>query len=172
MQKPVHIFLVIFFVLIFSSSLSARIFKYIDENGQKRWTDDLSQVPIEQRESAEHFEDVGDHSQEGSTNPEESHVVTTPSTDQSEDNADLTREALLNEKSALEEQYQLLVEQRKQIEQMKAEKGDASHRMEINEKIAAYNANHQQYEAQLNAYKAKIEAYKKKIIPSNDAQSP
>ena len=36
----------------------AEIYRYIDANGQTRWTDDLSQIPKEQRATAQRFEEA------------------------------------------------------------------------------------------------------------------
>jgi hypothetical protein len=157
--------------LILAAPLSAQIYKYIDENGQKRWTDDLSQVPVEQRQSAEHFEDASDIPSEASATQGESGTVVTPETDLTDGNAELTRESLMKEKSELENQYKLLMEERKQIEQMKAEQGDTIHRAELNQRISAYNAKSDKYDIQLNAYKKKIDTYNNKIMPPNETQT-
>ncbi|WP_419662820.1 uncharacterized protein Dvar_32970 [Desulfosarcina variabilis str. Montpellier] len=168
MKKIVIVCLAIILLPMLTSSLSARIYKYIDENGQKRWTDDLSQVPVEQRESAEHFESVGDASQDASSRQEKSKTDAEPEADQPSHTVELTRESLLNEKSELEKQYQQIVEERKQIEDIKAQKGDATDRKELRERISAYNAKTEQYEMRLEAYKEKVDAYKKKIMPANE----
>ena len=164
MKKPIVACLVFIVLLMLTATASAQIYKYIDENGQKRWTDDLSQVPREQRETAEKFQDAGDISQEATTNQANSETIETPETDQTDGNVELTRESLTKEKSELENQYQLLMEERKQIEQMKSKKGDATQRAEVNEKISAYNEKIKEYETQLTAYKSKVDAYNNKLI--------
>lgn len=168
MKKIVIVCVAIIILPMLTSSLSARIYKYIDENGQKRWTDDLSQVPVEQRESAEHFESERDVSQDASSTPEKNETIAKPKAGQPGDTVKLTRESLLKEKSDLEKQYQQIVEERKQIEEIKAQKGDATHRAELRKRISAYNANTEQYEMRLEAYKTKVDAYKKKIMPTNE----
>ena len=55
MKKPISAFILIT-ALLFAATVCAEIYKYTDENGQKRWTDDLSQVPKEQRAAAQRIE--------------------------------------------------------------------------------------------------------------------
>ena len=52
MKKTFSAFILIT-ALLFAEMVCAEIYKYTDENGQKRWTDDLSQVPKEQRAAAQ-----------------------------------------------------------------------------------------------------------------------
>jgi chromosome segregation ATPase len=149
-------------------SLSAQIYKYVDDSGQKRWTDDLSQVPIGQRESAQRIEDAGDMLPDASTDQMQGDPAAALAADAPEDRVELTRESLMKEKSDLENQYQLLIEERSQLERMKSQKGDAAHLAELTKRITDYNAKTKQYEAQLAAYKERIEAYKKKIMTAHD----
>lgn len=169
MKKIFIVCMAIIILPMLTTSLFAQIYKYIDKNGQKRWTDDLSQVPIEQRESAEQVESIKDVSQEAPTDQE---TVAIPKTDPPDDTTKLTLESLLKEKSELEKQYQLIVEERKQIEEIKAQKGDATQREELRKKISAYNAKTKQYEIRLEAYKAKADAFNKKINPTNKPPTP
>ena len=166
MKKSIVAGLVII-ILLLAASLQAQIYKYVDEEGRKRWTDDLSQVPIEQRTSAEQFEGVRDIPQEPSSKKEESKTATTADTDQPDDKTELTRESLMKEKLELDNQYQLLLDERKQIEEMKSEKGDAAAQAERNRRISTYNAKIEQYETQLNAYKEKVDAYKEKTMTTH-----
>ena len=170
MKKPLMVCLAIIVSLMLTTSSPAQIYKYTDENGQKRWTDDLSQVPIEQRESAEHFEDMGNESQEPTTTAtqEQDNPAVAPAADQPEADSEPDRQSLMKEKVDLEDQYRLLAQERKALEQMKLEQNDASNRTELNQRISAFNAKTKQYETQLNAYKKKVETYKKKIMPSDE----
>ena len=57
-------FLVCLAVVIFAFSASAQIYKYTDEEGNVRFTDDLNQVPADQRDSvsaSSEIEDETDH---------------------------------------------------------------------------------------------------------------
>ena len=172
MKKIVIVCMVIIILPMLATSLFAQIYKYTDKNGQKRWTDDLGQIPVEQRQSAEQVESIRDVSQEAPAKQKNHETVAIPNTDSSGDTTNLTLESLLKEKSELEKQYQLIVEERKQIEEIKAQKNDAAQRQELKKKISAYNAKTKQYEIRLEAYNAKAEAYNKKINPTNKPPTP
>ena len=171
MKKYISAFFLII-AIVLAAPVCAEIYKYIDENGQKRWTDDLSQVPKEQRTSAHRFESIEETpadavaEQTGKAQPEapletEAEV---PDIDEPSETAGLSRETLEKEKADLDTQYQQLLEERKQIEQIKTEAVSFSARAELNGRISAYNSKTEQYETQLNAFNEKINAYNQKII--------
>jgi len=168
MKKPMIAALVII-MLMMATSLSAQIYKYIDKDGQKRWTDDLSQVPKEQRASVEQFEGVRDIPQETSAKQAENESSEKSGPHPSIDYRELTRESLIKEKADLDKQYQTLLEEKRQLEEWKSDKGDPAHRTELNRRISAFNAKTKQYETQLNAYKERIDAYKEKIMTTPQA---
>jgi hypothetical protein len=165
MKKVVIICMAIIILPVLPASLSAQIYKYIDKNGQKRWTDDLSQVPIEQRKSVEHIEGVVNAATQKESETIESAAM--PKTVQLDGNLESIRESLLKEKSELEKQYQQLVDERKKLEQIKSEIGNDAHHAEIEQRISAYNAKAEQYETRLNIYKARVDAFNEKIKPTD-----
>jgi chromosome segregation ATPase len=57
---------VFFLVLAWCCPLSAKIYKYLDENGNLRFTNDITQVPQDQREQVKSYEEI----QGGVTNSE------------------------------------------------------------------------------------------------------
>jgi len=178
MKKPTLVFFLIT-TLLFTTPVSAEIFKYLDENGQKRWTDDLSQVPKEQRPSAQRMETVGETTAEtivekaGTPQPgsRSETKAAVPDTDESGETVELSRETLEKEKAALDTQYQQLLEERKQLELIKPEALSFSDRAKLNNRISAYNSKTEQYDAQLNAFNNKIKAYNQKIMSKQSPQS-
>ncbi|BBO67549.1 hypothetical protein DSCA_14790 [Desulfosarcina alkanivorans] len=169
------------FFLIISCALvlpaCAEIYKYVDENGQKRWTDDLSQVPKEQRPSAQRFESVEETPPEPDTapaeetRPEASLAIGAVTADTPAPADALSREALEKEKADLDARYQQLMEERKELEQIKTEADSFEARALLNEKISAYNDKTKQYETQLNRFNEKIKAYNQEIISKTPPQT-
>ena len=165
--------------LLLAAPLYAEIYKYIDENGQKRWTDDLSQVPKEQRSSAQRYEtDEGTPmdaaaKQVQTVQPESSIETKIDVTDTGEPSQtdDLSREALEKEKSDLDSQYQQLLEERKQLEQIKTEATTFNARAALNDRISEFNRKTEQYETQLNAFNEKINTYNQKIMSKQSRKS-
>lgn len=157
--------------LVIAAPVGADIYKYTDENGKKRWTDDLSQVPEDQRSSAQRIETseetATDAGKEASPSPPGIEAADTEDADQ---NTAVSRDELEKEKADLDAKYQQLLEERKQLEQIKTDALSASDRAELNEKISDYNSKTEQYETQLNAFNEKINAYNQKI--SSTQQTP
>lgn len=171
MKNPTLAFLLII-ALLLAAPVYAEIYKYIDENGQKRWTDDLSQVPKQQRPSAQRIETEKENPAEVSDaelekaqpgSPPETEAVL-PDTAEPGEGAELDRDTLEKEKADLDTQYQQLIEEKKQLEQMQAEDLSAAARADLNERISAYNSKMDQYDKQLNAFNEKASAYNQKII--------
>ena len=170
MKKTILVcFLVIFPLLSFH--LHAEIYKYIDENGQKRWTDDLSQVPPEQRSAVQRMvtEDnptspskpaVGDDQPPGDTGDIQ---AGDPDADSQMESAGLDREALDREQSDLNALYKELVAEKKQLEQAKAEATSPEAQEELIQKINAYNQKAKEYDARLEAFNQKASQYNQQI---------
>lgn len=173
MKKRILAFIMIITIAV-AAPVGAEIYKYIDENGQKRWTDDLSQVPKEQRSSAERFETAEETPADAVATEAESPLETEAAVsdaDEPSQTAGVSRETLEQEKADLDSQYQQLLEERKQLEQIKAETLSAGARAELDEKVSAYNSKTERYEVQLNAFNEKINAYNQKIMSKQSPQS-
>jgi hypothetical protein len=178
MKKPVST-LVLLTALVLATPVYAEIYKYIDENGQKRWTDDLSQVPKEQQAAAQRI-----------VTEEEKPVATTagkgkkaksapslegnaagPDGAAADETAELSREALEKEKADLDLMYQQLLEEREQIEKLTPEALNFKARAELNYRINAFNEKTEQYEAKSNTFKEKINAYNQKIMSKRPSKT-
>lgn len=178
MKKPILAFFMII-ALLLTAPLYAEIYKYIDENGQKRWTDDLSQVPKEQRDAAQQIETEAEQPENATTgkaektqpeSPPETNAAV-PDTDTASDTAELSRKALEKEKADLDLLYQQLMEERKQIEKFTPELLNFKAQAEHNDRITAFNEKTKQYDARLKAFNEKINAYNQKIMSKQSPQN-
>ena len=172
MKKIILAIFSILLPLLFAAYSNADIYKYIDENGQKRWTDDLSQVPVEQRNSAERMETgemletPSNAKADDDAPPEPADKIEAESSDTDETN----REALESEKTALDTMYKELVQEREQIEKDKAEAGDARAKGDLRKKITAYNEKADTYEKRLKAFNDNVNKYNQRIQPNTENQ--
>ncbi|WP_319524983.1 DUF4124 domain-containing protein [uncultured Desulfosarcina sp.] len=172
MKKIILAIFSILLPLLFAAYSSADIYKYIDENGQKRWTDDLSQVPVEQRNSAERmetgetFETPADAKADDAAPPEPADKMEAAPPDTDEPN----REALEKEKTALDTMYEELLREREQIEKAKAEAGEAMAQGDLRKKITAYNEKADTYEKRLKAFNDNVNKYNQRIQPNTENQ--
>jgi chromosome segregation ATPase len=163
MKNPVLAGLLIA-TLIVATPAGAEIYKYVDENGQKRWTDDLSQVPKEQRPTVERFEGVTDTPATTITEglPAEAQE-TEPDGDASDEPSPPDRAALEQEKADLDTQFQQLMKERTEIEASKTQTLSSQDREALNNRIAAYNKKTEQYEAKLDRFNREVERYNQQI---------
>lgn len=163
MNKSIWIVMLIA-ILLLASTGNGEIYKYIDENGQRRWTDDLSQVPKDQRPTHQRLDNQGTRNtterppvvQPGSL-PEG--VSGSPDANEPHKTVIISREALLKEKAALHEQYQQLMLERQQIQQAIAEPQNADGRAAANKRAQAYNQKAEAYDNRLDAFNQKVAAY-------------
>ncbi len=178
MKKPISA-LVLITALLLAAPLCAEIYKYTDENGQKRWTDDLSQVPKEQRAAAQRIEAeeekpgqaTAGKAKKSKPAPSLEGKVAVPDGGAADETAELSREALEKEKADLDLLYQQLLEERAQIEKMTPEAVNFKARAELNFRINAFNQKTEQYEAKSNTFKEKINTYNQKIMSKRPSQT-
>ena len=178
MKKPMSAFILVT-ALLFAASAYAEIYKYTDENGQKRWTDDLSQVPKEQRAEAQRIETeiktpakaTTENAQKAQPESSLKAKAAVPDTGAASETAELSRKALEKEKADLDLIYQQLLEERKQIEKLTPEALNFKARADLNYRITAFNQKTEQYEAKSNAFKEKINAYNQKIMSKRPPQT-
>jgi hypothetical protein len=165
MKKAIWIS-VLFIFLLLAASAWGEIYKYIDKNGQPRWTDDLSQVPKAQRASARHFKGVKEHppAAKGPAGSSPGSMVKSKVVDKPDRTAAPTREALEKEKADLDNQYQQLLHERKKLEELKAKVVSPADRMDLKKRISAYNHKTDRYEDQLKTFNKKIQTYNKMIM--------
>ena len=102
--------IVILIIALFAASASAQFYKYVDEEGNIRFTDDINQVPPEQRAKIQSYvESVSDSdAEENSPQKEESQ-----NPQQQENSANLTDES---EQESLEEARKRLVSLKEEID--------------------------------------------------------
>lgn len=165
MKKTILAIFSILLALLLTAYSNAEIYKYIDENGQKRWTDDLSQVPVEQRDSAERmeteatFETPSDQASDDAAPPDPAEKMEEATSDTDEPN----REALEKEKADLDTMYQELLQEREQIEKAKAEAKGAQAKGPLAKRITAYNEKAEKYEQRLKAFNNDVSNYNQRI---------
>jgi len=173
-MKTLKIFALIFF-LLFSVSVSAEFYKYVDENGNIRFTDDINQVPQDQRAKIRSYEEsisVEAPEQEAVQENQETSEQQANFPDLSED--DEAEESLADTKaridtinSEIDREYQELL---KEKEQLAEDRKNAKTREEVekyNEKVERFNVRGQDFMKKQKERDALVEAYNKRIVKEN-----
>jgi len=143
MNRIVTLFLIL---LALPMLVSAEIYKYRDQNGVLRFTDNLTEVPIAQRKNIDHYTEV----------------KTAPIADgQSTANEEAVRDPkvvekeLTDEKGLLDNEYSQLMEMRNSLE--------AVAQPSTPEEIAAHEQKVKDYNAKLKIYEVKQKAFREKV---------
>ncbi len=169
------IFIIISF-LMFSVSAAAEFYKYVDEEGTVRFTDDINQVPAAQRakirsyiESVSEAPPEPEATQENQTDQAAADQQTNfpdRSDDEQESFADAKKQ-IEKLKSEIDQEYAAFL---KEKEQLAKEKGQAKTRAQIieyNKKVERMNKRVKAYEEKGKAYKAQVDAYNERIANQN-----
>jgi len=136
-------------LMILPALVSAEIYKYRDQNGVLRFTDNLAEVPVAQRENIEQYQEIkttADTTEQAPANTPEKEAV---------QDARAAEKELTDEKGALDNEYSQLMEMRNSIE--------AAPQPGTPEEIAAHKKKIQDYNIQLNIYEVKVKGFREKL---------
>lgn len=154
--NPFWIFALCF---VLAAPAAAEFYKYTDQEGNVRFTDDLNQIPESLRSGATAYEQV-------ESRPEESPAAKTPAgteaTKASSREAsalEQTRQALEEKKKQLEAEYQALMEKRAALEKSRDQRKTRSQALEYNKAVTQLNEAIQAYEKRREAFDAEVKAY-------------
>jgi septin family protein len=158
----------------------AEYYRYTDDNGNVCFTDNLGDVPQDQRQVAKQYDSsetqpdagpVNFDDTAGKTNPEQAQ---TPPGSKSAGSRQGKGKKLDREKEALDRTYRELVKQRNQLknkskmEMTKEEKKEYSERVtRYNEKISDYRKRLEKFNKKVNKYNQSVQQKKNMETPSN-----
>jgi hypothetical protein len=135
----------VFSLLLISHSSFAEFYKYRDENGVVRYTDNPLEIPKDQQENVEAYREIKVLEAAGEAAKVES--------------MDDIGEKLRAQKMILDKEYQGLVAERQQLEQEdKIDRTGAEHDA-FQKKIVDFNLRLQQYEEKRLLFKEKADTY-------------
>lgn len=144
---------------------SGQFYRYTDENGVVRYTDDLSLVPPDQIKAAKGYVELKEAPDRPATTDEKPATAETPALDVGRD-ADLeaTAQKLQAMKEELQQQYQALIQEQKTLHEKgrKVTQNKAEAR-KYKESQAAFAKRHQAYEAKRKDYEAAVQTYNAEV---------
>ncbi|MBW2177111.1 MAG: DUF4124 domain-containing protein [Deltaproteobacteria bacterium] len=147
----VHWWILILAALLMASVSQAEYYKYTDENGVLRFTDNLQEVPKSQRKDVKEYWEIksDDAAQPGS-----------PTEDAAEAEDMKTREETLrNEKAVLDQEYEALDTEKRVLEAESKKTRSKSENKKFEARIEAYNARTADYEEKRLVFKEKVDAF-------------
>ncbi len=152
----IRILLIVLFLLSTAVSSSAEIYKYRDAKGVLRFTNNLQEVPKDQREKVDSFHEI-----ETKVEPEEDPAGSAAKTLESD--MGKQAEALTNEKELLDSEYAQLEEDRKSLVEMSQEEKSAEEDAAFRQQIESFNARIKAYDEKLKDFEEKVGQYNAQV---------
>lgn len=170
---------ILFLILIlFSASVSAEFYRYVDKDGNVLYTDDLSQVPEAQRSGIRVFNESKDVTSSTTGNVEKQREQLSPGEGETRnqkgaDNFEERKQLLDREQEALEKERQALVKEKEELtssrrfksgkdslakKQLKELNGKTE---KLKEKLQVLKKKQAAYDAEVEAFNAKANAAQK-----------
>lgn len=159
---------------MFSAPVSAQFYKYTDENGVVRFTDDLNMIPKEQREEIPAYRESKSPEPEAAPAEAETETADTGSLlsdDEEASEAELEQESKRLEalRGELQQEYEALLQEQERIKPDKAVTRSAAKVKEYERRKAALKERAGKYDAKRKAYEAEVQAYNERIRAMQEA---
>ena len=156
---------------------SAEFYRYVDREGKTHYTDDIANIPADQRSHVSEYDDAAPgsslHQETERTIQEEGDSEATQSALEEmppqrapgvrEDETKAVDQRLKETGVALEEEYQALVEERKQLDEAAKRPMTPAMRRNLVEKVRDFNSRINDYEKRRTAFNGEVEAYNASI---------
>ncbi len=154
-RLTITIMTLVLILLMMPASATAEIYKYRDADGVLRFTDNLAEVPMSQRQKIEQYQEI-----KTTTGEAEQTTANDLEKEADLDPAAAERE-LTSEKEVLDNEYAQLMEMRNSIE--------TAPQPSTPEQIAAHEEKIQDYQIQLKIYEVKQKAFREKVQAYQEA---
>jgi hypothetical protein len=149
-MKLKYVLIVTVFYILSAASVSAEYYQWIDQDGIKHFTDDVSEIPEDQRPGLNIYKSI--------KTPDKKK----PDKNKSDKNKNIiTSESLVIKKDALDIEYDNLVEKKEALKEQK--KGLS--KKKYNKLVTELNIAIQKYQKKTDEYEILVEKYNKQIQP-------
>ena len=152
---------------------SAEFYRYVDEEGKVKYTDNLANIPVEQRPKAYEYDESYDQfaSPEGIERkkpetespdgaPKETEDLRLQREALTKEGEEKTLEQKLREAGArLREEYQGLIKEKEELDKLTTRRLTETDRKELIKRVRDYNSRTEDYEKRREAFDKEVEAY-------------
>ena len=150
--------LIALFMLTTAVSASAEIYKYRDANGVLRFTNNLQEVPQDQREKVQSYHEI-----ETKADPTEGSPQQQAAEPQADDALEQEEESLREEKELLDAEFAKLEGERKMLVELSQKDRSDEEDAEFRRHIESFNARTKAYDEKLKVFEDKVSKYNAKV---------
>lgn len=167
------------FFLIFTGAASAEFYKYVDEKGNVRYTDDFNQVPVSQREQVRGYEEYRQPEPAAASQakidpagePDADKTASNETRDDGEPlDFDSQLKALDQRKAELTGEYEDLLKENAHLNEMKKNVKNRAAADQYNESVRKLNAKLQEHDRKRKEFFSDVEEYNAKVGQENKAR--
>jgi hypothetical protein len=158
-------------IILFSTTVSAEFYKYVDENGNTCFTDDFNKVPEDQRAGLKGYEES--ESDNDTDTVEKKAVKEKKEIDDNEniENLGKSHDSLNNTRLKLLEERDGLKKEREQIIEDKKNAKTAEDARKINERTKLLHKKLEELKKKSDAFEAERKEYRKKVEEAEARQN-
>jgi hypothetical protein len=162
--------IIVFIIIAFlSAPASAQFYKYVDEDGNIRFTDDINQVPEQQRATVKSYEEAvsdtdvqnkADQSDsEASTNAQQKTAAAEAGVDIDLKDLDAAYDQLKALRQEIDKEYNDLMAEKEALAKAKTEAKTREQVLEYNAKVEQFNERAKAHQQKSKKYEAQVDAY-------------
>ncbi len=166
--------MVVLVVLGYPVFVEAEFYKYVDQDGRVQFTDNLANVPLDQRPGVQEYEDAPLRTTREKPKKEKGDGEKTSGTEATEAGAEVenaVERRLEEEGERLREEYEALMEEKGKLDQAASKRLGSIARKRLVGKIKDFNARIADYEKRREAHNKAVEAYNAKLTEEAEAQA-
>ncbi len=174
------VFMVLLASLAVAAPASAQFYKYLDKQGNIRFTDDINQVPENQRNNIRSYaaappdasnatasEDGVEKTKAGRDAANEAPAEAALAASVEEDPLDNAKTRLEAMKKQIDSDYQALASEKEALSKEKEVPKNREQVVDYNKRVEAFNQRAGDYEARSNELRKQVEAYNARVIEEN-----
>lgn len=165
--------------MVFASAASAEFYKYYDKEGNVHFTDDYNQVPEDQRNNVEGYEEYRRENEESTTPDPDSEGKQIGAKRSGGDNANGGKEVdfdgelkiLDQRKAELAREYEDLMQENAQLAELKKTVKTKTDADSYNERVQNLNQSLKEHDRKRKEFFSDVEAYNARVAEENKARS-